>query len=85
MENLKHTKEYAEKVAMNNSILPIDDELIWIDGYMKAIEETNVAELLEALIELTKAVIELDKYKYEVHVKDELTEKCKRAINKANK
>ena len=62
---MKHTKEYAEKIAKN--IYPdgsywigsaetarlydynLADRTKFIEGYMKAIEETNVAELLQAL------------------------------------
>lgn len=58
---VKHTKEYAEKLAKD--IYP--DGSYWlgssefISGYMKAIEETNVAGLLEALKELVKKIEEI--------------------------
>lgn len=42
MENLKHTKEYAEELFKFRTS---KKELT--EGYMKAIEETGVADLLE--------------------------------------
>lgn len=57
MENLKHTKEYAEKLAMNlYYISKIENYEVngYIAGYTKAIEETAAPEMLEALIEAQK-------------------------------
>lgn len=42
----KHTKEYAEKMYLKQ--LNELKKTGFVDGYMKAIEENNVAELLEA-------------------------------------
>ena len=58
---MKHTKEYAEKLAEKyaeeeNSCYN-NDLNGFKNGYMKAIEETNVAGLLEALKTLKQAYI----------------------------
>lgn len=55
----KHTKEYAEKLAEKyaedeNSCYN-NDLNSFKNGYMKAIEETNVKELLDALILFTNS------------------------------
>lgn len=59
MKNIKHTQAYAEKLASefkdddrlkSLNILPNSFERsMFIEGYMKAIEETNVTELISAL------------------------------------
>lgn len=50
MENLKHTREYAEKMRLK----AVDnfETTTFADGYMKAIEETAAPDMLEALIEV---------------------------------
>ena len=55
MEN-KLTKKYAEKLAILNNCVVADTDMAYINGYLKAIEETNVKEMREALIELLKGV-----------------------------
>lgn len=52
---MKHTKEYAEKMYLKQLIK--SGEIGFTDGYMKAIEETNVKELLDALKTLKQAYI----------------------------
>jgi len=57
----KFTREYVEKLAINKYGEPLNDNSIrrlegFSDGYMKAIEETNVSELLEALVKLSQLV-----------------------------
>ncbi len=53
----KHTREYARKLALESkSTSDGATQLAYLDGYMKAIEETNVAELLEALIKSMKFI-----------------------------
>lgn len=58
MENLKHTKQYAEKLA-DTHLVHISDEwskASFVVGYMRAIEETASPQLLEALLKLQYAV-----------------------------
>ncbi len=68
MENLKHTKEYAVELGGKHVETHKDSEVrrmhghytrMFADGYMKAIEETGVADLLEALIELENKAISI--------------------------
>ena len=66
---MKHTKEYAETIAATKYLYSqTEDSDLFIkaqewcidayaNGYMKAIEETNVAGLLEALKTLKQAYI----------------------------
>jgi hypothetical protein len=54
----KHTKGYAEKLAQKqssstNEYTSVITEAIFVNGYMKAIEETNAAELFKALEKFT--------------------------------
>lgn len=48
---MKHTKKYAEKLAATHTVCISEtwSNASFTVGYMKAIEETNVKELLEAL------------------------------------
>jgi hypothetical protein len=47
----KLTREYAEKLAneANENTAPLGTEFVFVNGYMKAIEETNAKGLLEAV------------------------------------
>jgi len=47
----KFTREYAEKLATEQGSASLYDlyQVGFTEGYMKAIEETNATELLEAL------------------------------------
>lgn len=77
----KHTKEYAEKVALElwqgkNIGNTKHMRMIFVMGWMKSIEATNAKELLEALIEL----VEWEKYNY---IEPELLKKINNAIKKA--
>lgn len=80
----KHTKEHAEKLAKEDSefLAYYEDKefakIKFIEGYMKAIEETAVAELLEALISSYSETIEQGK------PSPETIGKMINAINKAN-
>lgn len=58
MGNLKHTKEYAEKLADTHLVHISDDwsKASFIVGYMRAIEETAAPDLLDALLKLQYAV-----------------------------
>lgn len=51
----KHTKEYAEKMYLRQ--LDNYKEVGFVDGYMKAIEETAAPDLLDALINLKNAYL----------------------------
>jgi len=81
----KFTREYAEKLAECNLIQQPDlfnRRKIFSNGYMKAIEETNAPELLEAL----KDMLARTERDYPVLYNsgyDHLIEKAKDAINKA--
>jgi len=46
MENFKHTKEYAEKLAKENVVYG-ESVANYVFGYMKSIEETAAPDLLE--------------------------------------
>lgn len=74
----KHTKEYAEKLAIQHVKNYGGYKSDYIAGYMKAIKETAAPDLLEALIEL----VEWEKVNY---VEPELFKKIQNAINKATK
>lgn len=71
----KHTKEYAEKLYLKQ--LEDFKGVGFTEGYMKAIEETNVSELLEALIKLYNAIDSC------IDLTPELLIKCNNAIKKA--
>lgn len=77
MEN-KLTKEYADKMADEYSKKLGGGKNIFTHGYLKAIEETNAKELLEALVEITES------YKFCVK-KAESSEYYIKAINAINK
>ncbi len=90
MENLKHTKEYAIQLGGKHVETHNDSEVrrmhghytrMFADGYMKAIEETGLVDLLEALIEIVK-VFDLENLS-QGDVKR--IEKANNAINKATK
>jgi len=55
MENLKHTKEYAIKLATIHQQEKGGYASDFFSGYMKAIEESGSPDLLEALIEMYKS------------------------------
>ena len=79
MEN-KLTKEYAEKLARQNVIYG-ESVGNYVFGYLKAIEETNAKELLEALEYLIKCNT-VDRFKCET---THAIVKAINAINKATK
>lgn len=100
MKNIKHTREYAEALAIK--LFPIiegtkyikDDEKQQIErngcinGYMKAIEETNVAELTQALVKINEKLNQLAPATAEMWLKQELSDLsdvAEKAIEKANK
>lgn len=98
MENLKFTKEYAEKLAViqyehinesfenSTEMFPFNDSIIlqagFEEGYMKAIEETAAPELLEALIYL---INDLERNDGDLINRNTLIIEAKNAINKATK
>lgn len=86
----KFSKEYAEELA---ETMPINESLSWenhlskhgaVWGYMKAIEETNTKELLEALIELkdfiedNKDVLVGERFNQCVHISNKLISKAQK-------
>jgi len=89
MENLKHTKEYAEKLGLQvypviEGFENISKDIIqekrrdgFVIGYMKAIEETAAPDLLEALIEVKKHMT--------AHIPERVFDIVNNAINKATK
>lgn len=80
MEN-KLTKEYAEKMATLNNCVVADTDMAYTNGYLKAIEETNAKELLEACMEFIKEESENNLYGKEFPA----VIKMINAINKATK
>jgi hypothetical protein len=72
MKNLKHTKEYAELLALEEynetfnsrdfQIAQKNSQSGFQRGYMKAIEETAAPEMLEALIGLIKETTTLKQH-----------------------
>lgn len=79
MKNLKHTKEYAEGLALRKA--PVQGEQWYIDGYMTAIEETSAPDLLEACIIALKYFNGID-----TEAQSEAAfHALNNAINKANK
>lgn len=59
----KHTQEYALKVTKRvyiGTIATKEEKDAFYYGYMEAIKETNVAELLEALIDAQKSISSYD-------------------------
>ena len=87
MENLKHTKEYAEKLANNgflNTEIGNRNKLIFIQGYMKAIEETAAPYMLEALIMVKENMFNC-KYEDMTDNYKNKYDKITNAINKATK
>mgnify|MGYP001256355781 CR=1 FL=1 len=82
----KFTREYAEKLAEGNLIQQPDlfnRRKIFSNGYMKAIEETNAPELLEALKELSLAVEFLTSVDTRTAVANKNARVLLNAINKA--
>jgi hypothetical protein len=93
MENLKHTKEYADELANKtypskttagyNDHWSATERRCIAEGYMKAIEETGVSDLLEALIEANKLLQLMRDNGYSIS--SETLSKQNNAINKATK
>lgn len=81
MENLKHTRAYAQSLAFRNT--HVTGEKPYIEGYMKAIEETGVTDLLEALTESNKFLQDMRDNGYSIS--NETLSKNYNAINKATK
>lgn len=82
MENQKHTQEYVEKLAEHLYLIDVLESYetrAYIQGYMKAIEETAAPDLLEALIEAKK---ELEYHNWKGTY---AYNKINNAINKATK
>lgn len=80
MKNLKHTKEYAEKLSQQNIKQQPDlfkRRSMFIEGYIKAIEETAASELLDALID-AKKILDNSPIQF-----SHLNDKINNAINKA--
>lgn len=76
MENLKHTKAYAEKLAEEKIKQQPDlfkRRSILVEGYMLAIKETGVEEMLDFIIHC----VDNDCFKYGNE------ESAKQLINKA--
>lgn len=76
----KTSKEYAEKLARENVIYG-ESMGNYVFGYMKAVEETNVKGLLEALKECLDGVKELNS-EFQSGWEETIT-KTINAINKA--
>lgn len=80
----KHTKEYAEKLALKHVGGSINKEVDRIEfigfkyGYLKSIEENAVPELLEALEELL-----MYQHESENDLHEALKNKAEKAIKKA--
>ena len=93
---MKHTKEYADTIAATkylyskteDSDLFIKAQEWCIDayakGYMKAIEETNVAGLLDALKEFVKKIEEIVEEE-SMELMDDDKAVIQRAINEIKK
>lgn len=78
MKNLKHTKDYARKMAFEESKKEyVSSESSFIQGYMKSIEETAASELLDALID-AKKILDNSPIQF-----SHLNDKINNAINKA--
>lgn len=79
MENSKHTKKYAEKLAQECKNIGNTKHMrmIFISGYMKAIEETAAPDMLEALKGLNHLFVGREDW---IEVKQAIN-----AINKATK
>lgn len=78
----KHTKEYAEKMYLVQ--LDSFKEVGFTDGYMKAIEETNVVQLEADNKEMLEVLLELDRLHTDLDIQFpiEFTIKYQEIINK---
>jgi len=98
MENLKHTKEYAEleaKKAYHGTIHTGNEINAFTYGYLHSIEETAAPELLEALNTLIEHLESKDAREENQYIKETFFKRMpeflgyikagKNAINKATK
>jgi hypothetical protein len=74
----KFTREYADNLATSDFDMPIDYQIPFVGGYMKAIEETNAPELLEVLNKIVNAMRKQG-------AKETSNDLFKQAINAINK